>query len=173
MNHLRVAARGLCHIAAFRIAGVGLVAALAIACGEDPAAQRLRETGKELESARSRVEKLEERVAERQETVDKAQAELQKAQSALNEARERVQKLQTELQDTATDEAIFRAVQLRLLEADKLSDVAIAARVNGGVVTLSGDVPNEGVRDRAVEVAKSVPGVAAVQSEIQVKGGGE
>ena len=69
---------------------------------------------------------------------------------------------------SATDAVIFRAVQKRLLEDDDLSEVAIAARVSKGVVTLSGSVPNAKLRDRALEIARTTPGVGGVESVIEV-----
>jgi osmotically-inducible protein OsmY len=59
-------------------------------------------------------------------------------------------------------------VQKRLLEDGDLSDVAIAARVSNGIVTLSGSVPNAKLRDRALEIARAAPGVGSVESRIEV-----
>jgi osmotically-inducible protein OsmY len=55
-----------------------------------------------------------------------------------------------------------------LLEHDDLTDVAISASVSRGVVTLTGSVPNGKLRDRAVAIAGETPGVASVQSGIEV-----
>jgi osmotically-inducible protein OsmY len=61
-------------------------------------------------------------------------------------------------------------VQKQLLDDDDLEDVAISARVERGVVTLSGVVSEEKLRERAVKLAESVPGVVSVQDRIQVAG---
>jgi len=61
-----------------------------------------------------------------------------------------------------------REEQKRLLEDDDLSNVAIAARVSKGVVTLSGTVPNAKLRDRALEIARGAPGTGTVESRIEV-----
>jgi len=65
-----------------------------------------------------------------------------------------------------TDDAVFRAVQKRLLEDEGLEHVAISARVHNGAVTLSGTVPDEQTRDLAAEVARSALGVVDVNSQI-------
>jgi osmotically-inducible protein OsmY len=70
---------------------------------------------------------------------------------------------------SATDDVLFRTVQKRLLEDDDLSNVAIAARVSKGVVTLSGSVPNAKLRDRALEIARTTPGAGHVESRIEVQ----
>jgi len=69
---------------------------------------------------------------------------------------------------SSTDEVLFRAIQKRLLEDGDLASVAIAAHVNNGLVTLSGNVPDAKIRDRAVLVARETPGVQRVETQIQV-----
>jgi osmotically-inducible protein OsmY len=59
-------------------------------------------------------------------------------------------------------------VQKQLLEDDALEAFAISARVERGVVTLSGVVGSEKLRKRALELAGSVPGVVSVQDRMQV-----
>ncbi|MFI5216583.1 MAG: BON domain-containing protein [Candidatus Limnocylindria bacterium] len=61
-------------------------------------------------------------------------------------------------------------IQKQLLDDDDLEEVAISARVEHGVVTLSGVVPEAELRERAVKLAESVPGVVSVQDRIQVAG---
>ena len=51
---------------------------------------------------------------------------------------------------------------------DDLEEVAISARVEHGVVTLSGVVPETELSERAEKLAESVPGVVSVQNRIQV-----
>src|SRR5690606_12701346 len=66
------------------------------------------------------------------------------------------------------DTLLFRTVQARLLEDDALEDAAVSASVEGGVVTLSGTVPSEALRDRAVAVARETAGVVDVRSRIEI-----
>ena len=70
----------------------------------------------------------------------------------------------------ATDAALFRAVQKRLLEDERLRHVAIDADVRRGVVELRGSVPDERTAAAAVEVARAVPGVMRVENRLNVAG---
>ena len=69
---------------------------------------------------------------------------------------------------SATDDVLFRTVQSRLLEDDELESVAISAIVKEGVVTLSGVVPGTELREHALEIVRSTPGVASVESQIEL-----
>ena len=79
--------------------------------------------------------------------------------------------MEEEVGSQATDSMLFRTVQKRLLDDDQLEDVAIAARVEGGVVYLTGTVPDPALGERAAAIAADVPGVSSVQSRIQTLGG--
>lgn len=101
-----------------------------------------------------------------------AEAELEAAREAHDQARNALrdaeQKLASLLPPPPSDDEVFRRVQKRLLEAPALAEVAIAADVSSRNVTLRGSVPDGATRDAALEIARSVDGVAAVRSEIQV-----
>ena len=49
-----------------------------------------------------------------------------------------------------------------------LEDVAIRAGVADGIVTLSGEVPEAALEERAIEIAAKTPGVVRVESRIEV-----
>jgi hyperosmotically inducible protein len=70
--------------------------------------------------------------------------------------------------DTKDDELI-KAVRTRLDTDEKLKDASIRVRADNGMVTLMGTVPSARVKDRAVEMARKVPGVRAVRNELQLK----
>jgi osmotically-inducible protein OsmY len=148
---------------------VGLAAALvALACGGSDPEVDLEQASQAVEEARAEVEKARETVEAREEEASKAQERLAEARSALREAEGELAQREAVVNRSATDAVLFRAVQKRLLEDDDLSEVAIAARVSQGVVTLSGSVPNAKLRDQAVEVARATPGVGRVESRIEV-----
>jgi len=149
-----------------RLGLVTLVAALACG-GSDPEAE-LIEASQAVEQARSRVETARATVEERETEVEEAKRRLTEARSVLREAQENVAKYEATVDRNATDSVLFRSVQKRLLEDRQLKDVAIAARVDNGIVTLSGSVPNAKLRDRALEVARETPGVNRVESLIDV-----
>jgi hyperosmotically inducible protein len=70
--------------------------------------------------------------------------------------------------DTKDDE-VTKAVRDRLAADAKLKAASIRVRADNGMVTLMGTVPNSQIKDRAVEMARKVPGVRAVRNELQLK----
>lgn len=147
---------------------VAALVLLPLACGESDREAELREASRALEEARSQVERKQEIVDRKREAVEAARRELEKARDELEQARERLAEAEERVGEHATDAVLFRSVQRRLLEDEKLENVAIAARVEQGVVELSGRVPSAKLRDRAVEVAKQASGVVRVESNIEV-----
>jgi hyperosmotically inducible periplasmic protein len=149
------------------VAALALVV-FALACGEPSREAQLRDAQKELteaeknlEDARGEHESRAKALAEAQQAHDEARDSVRKAEARADAARSAVGLF-------ATDDVLFRSVQKALLEDDRLREVAIAASVRDGRVTLSGEVPNARLRDRAVDLAKKIPGVADVNSEIRV-----
>jgi osmotically-inducible protein OsmY len=148
---------------------VGLATILvALACGGSDPEVDLEQASQAVEEARAEVETARETVQARESEVTQAQERLAEARAALREAEGELAQREAVVDRSATDAVLFRAVQKRLLEDEDLSEVAIAARVAKGVVTLSGSVPDAKLRDRAVEVARTTPGVASVESLISV-----
>ena len=148
-----------------------LAALLAAGCGADDEEARLEKLSQELGELREELPELRARIEEREATAKAAQDELAQARSALRESERRIGEIEKEAGAQATDPLLFRMVQKQLLEDDDLERVAISARVERGVVTLSGVVPDAELRGRAVKLAESVPGVVSVQDRIQVAGG--
>lgn len=147
--------------------GLGM-ALLALACGSDPEAD-LEEASQAVEEARAQVAKDRETVQAREDDVQKAQKRLAEARAALRDSQGKLAQRETVVDRSATDIVLFRRVQKQLLDEDDLSEVAISVRVSEGVVTLSGSVPNEELRDRALEIARATPGVGQVESRIAVR----
>lgn len=158
------------------VLGLALALGGAAGCGDD-ATQRWQEAKEELEEARKAVREAEAVVEKRRKALEEAEAMLARAKEREREARARLDAARSEVSEEATDAVLFRAVQERLLEDEKLEDVAISAQVSDGVVTLRGEVPAPELRDRAIEIARGVPGVVDVQSQIRVvpasEGGGK
>lgn len=155
------------------IAWIALVVATALiaplGCGgaEDPE-EALREASAELEGANAAVEEAQAVVDDRQAAVDEAQEALAEAQKGLAESQAIARDAQAVVGEKATDSALFRSVQRRLLEDEALQGLAIVAEVDRGVVVLRGRVDTSGQRDRAVEVAGATPGVQRVDTKIDV-----
>jgi len=159
--------RGLASARALAL-GLGVALIGAAGCGDD-ATQRWEEAKEELSEAREAVREANAEVEARREALQEAEAVLAKAREQEREARERLDEARHQVSEEATDAVLFRAVQERLLEDEKLEDVAISAQVSDGVVTLRGEVSDPKLRDRALEIARGVPGVVEVQSDIRVK----
>ena len=147
-----------------------LAGLLAASCGGDDEEARLEKLSQELGTLREAQPELRTRVAEREVTAKAAQDELAQARGALRESERRVAEIEKEVGAHATDPLLFRMIQKQLLDDDDLEEVAISARVEHGVVTLSGVVPEAELRERAVKLTESVPGVVSVQDRIQVAG---
>ncbi len=64
---------------------------------------------------------------------------------------------------------LAKQVMKTIFEDKRTEDVAIEAIDNNGVVTLTGTVPSEKVRETVVEIAQNVDGVRSVISNITVK----
>lgn len=145
-----------------------LAAAAAVACsGGDPEAE-LVEASEAANEARSQVEVTRDAVQKREAEVQEAQQRLTEARADLRKAQDEVAKREATVDRNATDAVLFRAIQKQLLEDRGLEGVAISASVRNGVVTLSGNVPEQQASDRAFEIAKAAPGVARVENRVKV-----
>jgi hyperosmotically inducible protein len=133
-------------------------------CGGESQEQQLAQASQELQEARRTVERKEAK-------VDAIQADLEKARKELASAQERLQRAESRVDLKATDAALFRAVQKRLLEDERLREVAIRADVAQGIVTLHGNVPRSDLREYAEQLAAGVPGVVRVENLVRVEGG--
>ena len=153
-----------------RLPALLLAAALAGACGGDE--EEFRLAAQALTAARESVQQEQRAVEERRARLEVAQAELAAAERQLREAEERLREAESRVDLKATDAALFRAVQKRLLEDERLRHVAIDADVRRGVVELRGSVPDERTAAAAVEVARGVPGVMRVEGRLNVAGAG-
>jgi len=147
-----------------------IVMAGAVACGSDDGEAAFHAASDRLAEAQAEAEVARVAVDQRREDLETAEVALEEAQAQLAATETRVDESRDELAAFATDDVVFRAVQLALLETGELRDVAIRAAVSEGVVTLLGRVDEAEERDLAVEVAKSIPGVVSVESEIEVAG---
>jgi len=71
---------------------------------------------------------------------------------------------------TIQDAQIAARVKTALVNDTALGVYAIEVRVSKGLVTLSGRLPSEDLVPRAIELARGVPGVSGVQSDLIVGG---
>jgi osmotically-inducible protein OsmY len=152
-----------------RLAGLLAIAfGLAIGCGPSDEEQAFEQATAALAKARSGVEAARADVDAEEKKVAGAQAELGKAEERLAEATRSLEEARARVGRHATDDVLFRTVQAKLLEDPTLAHVAIRARVEKGVVFLSGEVPEEKLRERAEDLAASTPGVVGVDNRVVV-----
>ena len=71
--------------------------------------------------------------------------------------------------DVTSDAAITGAVKVKLAAEPELSALDINVDTADGVVTLNGRVASAGLVDKAAQVAKTVPGVKDVKTNLQVQ----
>jgi osmotically-inducible protein OsmY len=155
----------------------------ALACGSDDAVESappsVEDAAAHLASAQQEVVALRQIAAESEQAQQAAEAKAASAESELEATREAYDQARNALRDAElklaslqppppSDDVVFRRVQQQLLEAPALAEVAIQATVAERKVTLRGSVPDDATRDAAIAVARSVDGVAGVDSEIQV-----
>lgn len=72
---------------------------------------------------------------------------------------------------TVGDLSLNVKVEDALKESAELKFLPIKVRIANGVVTLSGNVDNTALRDRATQIVMNVNGVKSVQNQLAVAGG--
>jgi hypothetical protein len=162
----RGSSRGWRAALAPALLGAGL--ADAAACGDELPEERLSEAESAVRDAREAVRKAEEALEEERRELAGCRADLEEAREQLARAEQRQERAERRRADRATDVAIFRTLQKRLLEDEALDSVAIRAEVQDGVVTLHGAVPEADLRERALELGRSIPGAERVVDRIEV-----
>ena len=66
----------------------------------------------------------------------------------------------------ADDNQISKSIENRFKQDPQLKNAKIDAKVNAGVVTLTGEVKSIGTSARASEVARGIPGVRSVKNDL-------
>jgi hyperosmotically inducible protein len=74
--------------------------------------------------------------------------------------------------ETIDDATITARVKTALLNSPNVSAMKIDVDTTKGVVTMSGVVASKAEEERAVQIARGIPGVRDVKSTLQVSGGG-
>lgn len=136
--------------------------------GGDSEVEKLMAASEELARAQEELARAEEEVQKAEAAFEEAQAALDAARARASEARQAVADAEAQVDQQATDDVIFRAVQLRLLEDRRLRNRAVRAEVDGGIVTLTGRVRTREEAERALEIARQTPGVRDVTSRLEV-----
>lgn len=128
--------------------------------------ERLSDADRQLQKMRSKVTEAREELVDAERDEQKATRKLDKAREAVRDAEAELRAKQDRVAAGATDDAIFGLVRSQLQADDELRQAAIAVEVSAGTVTLRGRVPDGKLRDRALAIARGVPGVRAVESDL-------
>jgi osmotically-inducible protein OsmY len=140
----------------------------AAGCGGDSQEQELEKATAAVAAQREAVQEARQAVEAREQVADRAREELEAARGELETREQALREAESRIGGKATDAALFRSVQRRLLDDRELEDLAVAVQVTQGVVALQGTVPDENKRARAEEVARATPGAITVDNRIEV-----
>ena len=130
----------------------------------DNAVEKLNETRESRNDAQ-------EKVASKKEELSELQANLNEAEAKLQEARKKVEAASQAVNKTVNDEVLFRTIQREVLDKKEFDKAAISVGVKNRVVTLTGNVPDDETRKRALKLARSQAGVQDVIDELEVADG--
>ena len=75
--------------------------------------------------------------------------------------------------EAVTDSAVTTKLKAELLADETLRHADVSVTTNNGVVTLSGTVPSEAARHRAVQMARDASGVRRVEDQLRLSGAAE
>lgn len=168
--------------AAHRTRYVVMIAAILAlgACEPEEPESRLKQAAGQVDQAKEKVQSARENVAEAkdelgslQQAVDEAQQQLAQARKKLRRRQEQLAENRDRLHSFASDTAIFRLLQTRLLDEPSLSTAAVSADVINGRVTLRGEVESTAQKETAGKIAAGTPGVEEVRNLVDVSGDGE
>jgi osmotically-inducible protein OsmY len=139
------------------------------ACEPQEPEDKLKEAASEVEKAQDELAEAREDVQSASDDLESLRSELNQAEAEVAEARKKLRRRQSELagerqalDDVASDTAVFRLLQKRLLEEDSLESAAVGADVVDGRVTLRGEVESAEQKMTAGRIAEQTPGVREV-----------
>ena len=117
-------------------------------------------------------QKLDSAIANTEKAADNAAANASAAASNAADAAKDAAKDAGHAVAAAADSAsLTAAVNAGLIKDTELSAIKIDVDTKDGVVTLSGEAPNQAAKDRAGDIAKAVQGVSSVSNNLTVKAG--
>lgn len=148
---------------------VALILALATlaGCSETPQ-EKYDNAVEKLQQARDSRNDAQDKVDAKKEELQKSQDKLDDAESNLQEARKKVEVASGAVNKTVNDEVLFRSIQRDVLDKKDFDKSAISVGVKNRVVTLTGNVPDEDTRKRALKLAREQAGVEDVVDELEV-----
>lgn len=163
-----------------RMAKIIAVSALAFGLAACDKAAENPTAGQKLDKAIASTEKAADQAASDAKAVaaDASAAALDAASNATEAAKVAAADLKDAAKETGSavaamvdGAAITAGVHAGLIKDEELRGLQIHVAAKDGVVSLSGEVPNQGAKDRAGAIAKAVPGVHSVQNDLALKAG--
>lgn len=152
-----------------RVIQVIAVSALAfglVACNK---ADDNKTAGQKLDSAISKTEQATDNAAANASVAASNAADA--AKTAAADAKDAAKDAGNAVAAAADTASITTAVNAGLVKDSELSAIKINVDTKDGVVTLTGEAPNQAAKDRAADIAKAVQGVTAVNNNLTVKAG--
>lgn len=140
---------------------VQIIAVSALAFG-------LAACNKAAEDGQTAGQKLDSAIANTEKAADNAAANASNAADAAKDAAKDAGNAVAAAADSAS---ITAAVNAGLIKDTELSAIKIDVDTKDGIVTLTGEAPNQAAKDRAGDIAKAVEGVSSVNNNLTVKAG--
>lgn len=139
-------------------------------CSQDPQ-EKYDDAVEQLKEARESRNDAQEKVQSKKDELKELQADLNEAEATLQSARDEVEAAAQAIDKTVSDQVLFRTIQRDVLNEDNFDEAAISVSVNNRVVTLTGSVPDEETRERALKQAREQAGVKDVVDELEIDNG--
>lgn len=120
------------------------------------------------EDGQTAGQKLDSAIANTEKAADNAAAN---ASNAATNAADAAKDAGNAVAAAADSASITAAVNAGLIKDTELSAIKIDVDTKDGIVTLTGEAPNQAAKDRAGDIAKAVEGVSSVNNNLTVKAG--
>nr|WP_225608577.1 BON domain-containing protein [Comamonas sp. CMM01] len=144
---------------------VQIIAVSALAFG-------LAACNKAADEGQTAGQKLDSAIANTEKAADNAAANASAAATnAADAAKDAAKEAGNAMVSAADSASITAAVNAGLIKDSELSAIKINVDTKDGVVTLTGEAPNQAAKDRAGDIAKAVQGVSSVANNLTVKAG--
>ena len=150
-----------------RVVNVLAITALAFGLAACNKAEDNQTAGQKLDNAIANTEKAADNAAANASVAASNAADA--AKDAAANAKEAAKDAGQAVSSAADSAAITASVNAGLVKDSELSALKIDVDTKDGVVTLTGDAPNQAAKDRAADIAKAVSGVVSVNNNLNVK----
>jgi osmotically-inducible protein OsmY len=145
-----------------------LIVAVAITgCSESPQ-DKYKDAIDNLKQAKQTRQDAQQTLQQKQQALANAKNDVKQAKSDLQSAKQKVAQAKQGINKTANDKVLFRTIQRKLVDDQNFSNSAISVSVNHRVATLTGTVPDQSTRKKALQTARTQPGIKHVVDSLKV-----